>query len=152
MNFDELPDQLEAFFDRARAVLDREISKARNAVAALNSEKATTQATLWQLRDQHRQAKTQLDAMLADLNRASGLVGLTSEIAEARKTLQKLKAETAEATTALEAVNKQRADGERQLVAVTNELSRLRHERVEHDNAIGSMRALLKSFEVRRSA
>ena len=79
MNLDELPDQLEAFFDRAQVVLDRQITEARKAVDALNAEKTGAEKALAELKDQHKQVQSELDAVLKDLGRVSSLVGLNAE-------------------------------------------------------------------------
>jgi hypothetical protein len=94
MNIDELPDQLEAFFDRARTALDQQIVRARKVVDNLNAEKTAATKALADLKEQRESAKKQLEAVLHDLHRGSSLVGLNHEIAAARKTLEALKVET----------------------------------------------------------
>jgi hypothetical protein len=54
----------------------------------------------------------------------------------------------AEATAALEAVNKQRADGERQVVAVQNAMQRLRTERAEHETVMADIKAKLYQVQL----
>jgi chromosome segregation ATPase len=145
MRIDDLPEQFAAFAERAEAVLKFEIEKTRKAVAALNAEKAAAEAALTGLKDQRATAQKQLDDTLANLNRGTTLAGLTTEISEAKKTLEKLKADTAKATAAFEAAEKQRADAERELTTVTNGIDRIRRERAEAAADIDNIRRLLKS-------
>jgi predicted nucleic acid-binding Zn-ribbon protein len=153
MSIDELPDQLEAFLERARAVLNREIEKARAAVNALKSEEGTTRATIVELGDQRERGQKQLNTVLSNLHRGSTLVGLNHEIAEAHKTLAALKVETTEAGKAVEVLNKQRSDAKHQLEvtktelqAAMTELQSVRAERGEAVTTIGQIKALLNSF------
>ena len=139
---DELPEQCDAFVERVRAVFHQEIGKARATVKALNAEKAAAQTAIAELRDQHTQAQSQLDAVMKDLGRGTTRVGLDREIAAARKTLEALKAEIEEATTALEALNKQRSGAERQVVAAQNDMQSLRAERAEATAEIARITAL----------
>jgi chromosome segregation ATPase len=148
MTIDDLPDQLEAFLERARAVLNREIEKARKGVTALNGEKAKIKAELGQLGDQRKQAQTQLDAVLADLNRASGLVGLNHEIAEARKTLDALNAQKAEATKIIEGLAKERTQADHELTAMWSEIQALRTERSATVAEISKVKALEAGLKV----
>ena len=139
---DELPEQCDAFVERVRAVFHQEIGKARATVKALNAEKAAAQTAIAELRDQHTQAQSQLDAVMKDLGRGTTRVGLDREIAAARKTLEALKAEIEEATTALEALNKQRSGAERQVVAAQNDMQSLRAERAEAAAEITRVKSL----------
>jgi len=139
---DELPEQCDAFVERVRAVFHQEIGKARATVKALNAEKAAAQTAIAELRDQHTQAQSQLDAVMKDLGRGTTRVGLDREIAAARKTLEALKAEIEEATTALEALNKQRSGAECQVVAAQNDMQSLRAERAEAAAEITRVKSL----------
>jgi chromosome segregation ATPase len=125
--------------ERARAVLNREIERARATLNAVNAETAAERAALADLGDQHKQAQKQLKAVRSDLDRASSLVGLNHDIAEARKRLEKLNVEEEKAAKSIEGLNKQRTDVERQLNAEMSELQALRTE-------IGNIRTLVKSF------
>jgi chromosome segregation ATPase len=150
MSLDGLPAQLEAFLERARVVLHREIEEARAAVKALTSEKTKTQAVLAELREQHKQAQSQLDAVVSELQRRSTLAGINREIAGARKTLERLMGETAEAEKALEVLNKQRADGERRLVELTNEANRMIGIRTEGEAVMADIKAKLAQVQIGR--
>jgi chromosome segregation ATPase len=145
MNVDDLT---EKFMESVRAEVEREIGRAQKVVAALNADKAKAQSALSELQTQCELAKTQLTAVTADLKRASGLVGIDSEIAGARKTLEQLNRETAEATKSVAALGKQREDAQHQLNAVWDEVRRLRGERSEAVAEITKIRALVQqSFQ-----
>jgi len=60
--------------------------------------KNAAQTALSELRDQHKQAQKQLDALNDELQRRTTLAGLNREIVAASKKLKALEAETAEAT------------------------------------------------------
>jgi|SRR6516162_3154125 len=150
MSLNGLSGQLEEFLDRARAALSEEVTGAHKIVAALNAEKAAAQATLAELQDQRTQAQKQLDAVLSDLGRASGLVGLNSEIKKARATLEGLKGETAEATKALEKLAKERNESEAKLVALGSEAQRMIAIRVEGEAVMANLRAQLQRVQIGR--
>ena len=57
MSIDELPAQFDVFLERARAVLEREITAAKNIVAAANAEKSSAQNALSDLQGQLKQAQ-----------------------------------------------------------------------------------------------
>ena len=145
---DELPEQCDAFVERVRAVFHQEIGKARATVKALNAEKAAAQTAIAELRDQHTQAQSQLDAVMKDLGRGTTRVGLDREIAAARKTLEALKAEIEEATTALEALKKQRADASAKLAALTLEANRMIAIRTEGEAVMAGLRAKLAQVQI----
>jgi predicted nucleic acid-binding Zn-ribbon protein len=109
----DLPDEFEAFVDRARTVVSREIDKARKALAALKADESTTQRTLTDLRSQIGSAQVPLGAILANLRRGSTLVDLNTEITKARQTLDGLKADIAK-------LAKQRAEAETQLAGLVD--------------------------------
>jgi chromosome segregation ATPase len=146
MRLDDLPDQFQAFIERAEAVLQMEVAKAKKTVAALTTEKAAVEKGLAELQDQQASTKKQLDATLANLDRATTLAKLDHEITEGRKTLDKLKVDTAKATTALEAVEKQRKEAEQQLSEANDALRGLRQERTDATAEIDKVRKLVKSF------
>jgi len=150
MTLDELPGQLETVLQRARVVLHREIEEARATVKALNAEKAATQATIATFQAQIKLAQDQLAAVLSDLGRASGLVGLKSEINKANKTLEALKVETAEATTALEKLAKERKEREAQINALGLEARRLIAIRTEGEAAMANIKAQLAQVQIGR--
>jgi chromosome segregation ATPase len=142
MTLDELPEQCDAFVERARVVFYREIEKARATVKALNAEKAAAQAAIAELQEQRVSAQKQLDAVMKDLHRGSTRVGLDHEIVAARTELARLKAEAEQATKALEALQKQRADAERQVVAAQTDMKNLRAERAEATTELARVKAL----------
>jgi chromosome segregation ATPase len=152
MRIDDLPEQLQAFTDRARDCLDWEIRRARKAAEALNTERAAAQAALTELKDQHETAKGQLAAVLKDLNRASGLAGIDRDIADGRKALEKLKGDQAKAETALEAMQTKLKDTERELNEADGAMQRLRAERTEAVTAVDNIKQLLRGVDLRRSA
>jgi chromosome segregation ATPase len=82
----------------------------------------------------------------ADIDRFSPLVSVGSDIAEAGKSLEGLNAEKAALELSVAGLAKERSDAEHQLTAVRNEMQRLRVERAEHESAIGSLKALVRSF------
>jgi len=120
-SLDDLPDQLQALFDRARAGLDREIGKARTALDSLNAEKAVAANALAELNDQCKSVKADLDRSREYLGRASTLAQLDREIAKGRTELERLTVENAEQSKALEAVTKKRASEEAQVLALQND-------------------------------
>jgi chromosome segregation ATPase len=138
---DELSGQFSAFVDRAREVLYWEMENAKKAVAASNAEKSSAQAALAELRDQHKLARSQLNATNAQLGKASDLLSLKYEIAEKRKALEALKADIEKRTAALAAVEKQVADAERKLIAVTNDVAGLTAVRARNEDLIREQRA-----------
>jgi chromosome segregation ATPase len=143
MTLDGLPGQFEVFVERARAALEGEIAGAKNIAAAAIAEKNAAQTALSELRDQHKQTQSQLDAVNNELGKASTLAGLNREIAAARKALEKLKAETAEAETALAALNKQRAEADTRLTALGLEANRMIAIRTEGEAVMAHLRAQL---------
>jgi chromosome segregation ATPase len=148
MNLDTIPDQIGQLVEYARVALAQEITGARNAVDSLNGEKAAAANALTDLKDQHKQAQSQLDAVLSDLQRGSTLVGLNTEIKKARKELEQLKAETAEATTALEALKKQRSDASAKLAALQTEAQRQSAIRSEAESVYAAIKAKVFSVQL----
>jgi predicted nucleic acid-binding Zn-ribbon protein len=142
MTLDELPEQCDAWVERVRGVFHQEIGRARATVKALNSEKAAAQTAIAELRDQHKQAQSQLDAVNNELGQALTLAGLNREKAAAHKALEALKVEMAEAQKALEALNKQRSDAKRQVVAAQDDMQSLRAERAEATAEIARVKSL----------
>ena len=120
MNLDEIPERLEELFDRSRAALDQQITKARKVVADLNAEKNATASFLADLKDQHSKVKAELDAALANLDRALSLGSIQAEIKKAGKELERLKSETAKESKALEVLVKKRTEAEARVVALEN--------------------------------
>jgi chromosome segregation ATPase len=146
MRIDELPSQFDSFVDRAGEVLRWEVERAKKAAAAVNSERDAAQKALTEIQDQHEAAQKQLKAVLDNLHKGTTLAGLTHEIGENRKVLEKLKTDIAKATTALEAVQKQHKDAEQQIMAANDALRGLRQERSDAKTEIDNIRKLVKSF------
>jgi hypothetical protein len=149
--FDGLSGQFEAFVERARAALSQEIAAAKNVVAAASAEKSSAQSVLADLQARTKSAEDQLAAVLSDLQRGSNLAGLNREIATARKTVEKLNAEKAALEIEVAGLAKQRDDGQRELVTLGNQLSRVRQERAEHEGVMAGLRAQLAQVQIGRS-
>ena len=141
MSLDELPGQFEAFVERARTALDREIAAGKNLVAASNAEKSAAQNALVNLQAQCKAAQDQLAAVTADLKRLSDLVGAHHEIAAAKKAVQKL-------TTEKAALAKQRTEAEAKLVSLGNEAQRMINIRVEGETVMANLRAQLAQVQL----
>jgi chromosome segregation ATPase len=145
MRIDDLPEQFATFAERAEAVLKYEVEKVKKVTVALNAERAAAEKALGEIKDQHAATKKQLDDVLKDLDRASGLAGLNNDIAETKKTLKVLEADKAKAETALEATQTKLKDTERELNEADGAMRRLRAERTEATTHIDHIRHLLKS-------
>ena len=143
MTLDDLPGQLEGLFDRARAGLNQQITKARTAVDSLNAEKAVAAKALADLKDQHEQAKADLNSAREYLHRASTLAGLNHEITAQRKALDALKHEKAELEKAVGALTKQRTALEPQVVALENSARQATAERCRAQEIVAQIRKQL---------
>ena len=148
MSLDELPGQFEAFVERARTALDREIAAGKNLVAASNAEKTSAMNSLTALQAQVKAAEDQLTAMTEDLHRLSGLVGAHHEIAAAKKAVQKLTTEKAALETSIAALAKQRTEAEAKLVSLGNEAQRMINIRVEGETVMANLRAQLAQVQL----
>ena len=148
MSFHGLPAEFEQFVERARAALDREITTAKNIVAAAVAEKSSAQNALVELQGQLKQVQGQLDALNDELQRRTTLAGINREIAAAGKKLKALQAETAEAETALAALNKQRAEADTRLVALNLEANRMIAIRTEGEAVMAHLRAQLQQVSI----
>src|SRR6516164_6783415 len=134
MTLDELPEQFDAFVERARAALSQEITNAENSAA---------QNAVSNLEARCKSAQSQLDEINNELQRASTLAGITREIAAASKKLKALQVETAETEKALAALNKQRAEADSRLVALNLEANRMIAIRTEGEVVMADLRAQL---------
>jgi len=143
MSIDDLPDQLEAVLDRARATLEQQISKTRKVVDALNAEKAIAAKALGELKEQCTKAKAELETTLADLDRASSLRGLNNEIKKSRKELEQLNAETAKETKALEALVKKRKEDEVRVLRLEDDARQATSERCAAQEMLGRIKTQL---------
>jgi chromosome segregation ATPase len=152
MRIDDIREQFENFTERAEAVLRFEVEKARKAVAALNADKDTASTELVALKDQLASEQKQLDAVLSNLHRASGLAGLDHDITEARKTLEALKADIAGAETARAKAVKECSEAERELSEARDEMARLAQQGSQATAELSRVRALFDSVDLRRSA
>ena len=148
MNIDELPEQLEAFTERARAKLDQDIAVARKTMKVLEAEKTAAQTELAKIQDEAKQARGQLDAVLDHLGKASNLASIQAETAAARKELQTVKTEITEASTKLAGLRAHCAEAEAKRVAVWNEVSHLRQEHAQHKAAINEVRTLFNQVQL----
>jgi chromosome segregation ATPase len=150
MSLDALPEEFEQLVDRARSALDREITAAKNIVAAAVVERDAAQAALGELQAQREAAKKQLDALNDELGRRITLAGVNREVTAARKALAALQAETAETTTALGALKEQRKQLESKLVALNLEANRMIAIRTEGEAVMAGLRAKLAQVEIGR--
>jgi len=141
--FDGLPQQFEAFVERARAALDEQIISAKKIAAAATAERGQAQAALAEFEAKIKSARDQLDEIYNELGKASTLAGITREIAAARKTLEKLKAETTAAEEALAALSTQRTEAETKLVGLNNEAQRMLGIRAEAETMMSKIRSQL---------
>jgi len=148
MSLAGLVEQFDELVGRARAALSQEITTAKNVVAAANAEKSAAQATFADLQNQHKQAKSQLDAVNNELGRALTLAGLNREIAAASKKLKALQVETAEVENALTALNKQRAEADSRLVALGLEANRMIAIRTEGEAVMSKLRSQLAQAQI----
>ena len=140
MDVDDIPGQLEELFDRSRAALDAQVTKARKAVDGLNAEKAAAAETLAELKDQITKARTELDSVRANLDRASNLRALNGELTKARAELEQLKDKTAKESTALEALTKQRTAAEARVVTLENDARQATAERCRAQEMMARIR------------
>jgi chromosome segregation ATPase len=148
MTLDELPNQFDAFVERASAALSREITAAKNVVAAANAEKSAAQNALSNLQAQIKSAQDQLAAVTNDLQRLSDLVGVGHDIEKARKELARVKAENAKAAKVLGARAKQITEADAKLVTLGNEAQRQLAIRTEGEAVMANLRAQLQQVQV----
>jgi chromosome segregation ATPase len=145
MSIDEIPGQLQELFDRSRAALDAQITKARKVVDNLNVEKTGAAKALADLKDEIVKAKAELDGVRADLGRTSNAVRLDRETAKARTELDRLTAENAEAK-ALEARLKQCAEADTKLVTLQNDARLATAERCRAQETIQEIKNKLQQW------
>ena len=148
MSLDGLPKQFEEFVERARVALSREITAAKNIVAAANAEKSSAQSTLSDLQAQCKSAQDQLAAVTKDLQRLSDLVGVGHNIAKARAELKRVEAENAKAAKALEARLKECTEADARLVALGLEAQRMIGIRTEGEAVMADIRAKLARVQI----
>jgi len=152
MSFHGLPAEFEQFVERARAALDGEITAAKNIMAAASAEKSAAQNALSDLRDQHKQAQSQLDAVMKDLQRLSDLVGVGHDIKKARAELKRVQSETERANQALEKLAKEQTEREAKLVALGLEANRMIAIRTEGEAVMAHLRAQLQQVQIGRQS
>ena len=148
MSLHGLPAEFEQFVERARAALDGEITAAKNIMAAASAEKSAAQNALSDLRDQHKQAQSQLDAVMKDLQRLSDLVGVGHDIKKARAELKRVQSETERANQALEKLAKEQTEREAKLVALGLEANRMIAIRTEGEAVMAHLRAQLQQVSI----
>ena len=146
MNLDDLPDQLEELFDRARAGLDQQIGKARTAVDSLNAEKAVAVQQLSELREEYKRTEAELETARAHLNKASTARQLDGAVAKARAELEKLNDETAAEQKALKALTKQRKAEEARVSALADEARTLTAQRVHAQETIERIKSKMEQW------
>jgi predicted nucleic acid-binding Zn-ribbon protein len=143
MNLDVLPQQLEAFVERARVALNHEITGAKEIVATATAEKERLMGALAELQGQLKQVQADLDRSREYLDRGQTLAGLDGEIAEDRKALDALKLEIATERKALEKAKKERGALQAQVIALRNEVADLSRERASNQDAMARLRQQL---------
>jgi chromosome segregation ATPase len=146
MSVDDIPDQLQELFDRARAGLDAQERKSRKAVDSLNVEKTGAAKALAELQAQCKEVKADLDRSREYLHRASTLAALDREIAKARTELEQLKAETEKEAKALETLVTQRTEAEAQVVALENSAREATAERCRAQEMMEQLKAKVRSI------
>src|SRR5262249_10968577 len=126
--------------------LDQQITKARKVVDSLSVEKTAAAKTLGELKDQITKARAELDAVRADLSRASTAVQLDREIKKSRSELERLKGETAEEEKPLGASTKKRAETEAQAVRLENDARQATAERCRAQEMMEQLKTRLRSI------
>jgi predicted nucleic acid-binding Zn-ribbon protein len=143
MGLDELPQQFDALVEAARVALHGEVTSAKAVVARANAEKTAAANVLADLQAQIRATQNQLNAVLSNLHRAEGLVGINTEIAGVRKTLDALKIETEAKRKDLAGLVKQCTEREASVVALNNEVSQLGARRAHDQEIMAKIRSQL---------
>jgi len=118
MNVDDILQQLEELFDRARAALEQQVSTAHKAVASLNQEKAAATKAVTELQAQHGKAHAELNAAMNNLDRVLSLGAIQAEIKKAGKELEQLKSEATKELKTLEVLVKKRTQEEARVAAL----------------------------------
>jgi chromosome segregation ATPase len=146
MQIDDLPDEFEAFVDRARTVFGREMEKARKALDELNAQAATAQTTLSEVQTQIEFARNQLNNLHAYSTRASTLARLDQKIAVDREATEKLTAEKTALETSIAALEKQRTKLEAEVAGLADDARMYRAERADAYADIDKARAFANSW------
>jgi len=134
------------------SALALQITAAKNIMAAASAEKSAAQNALSDLRDQHKQAQSQLDAVMKDLQRLSDLVGVGHDIKKARAELKRVQSETERANQALEKLAKEQTEREAKLVALGLEANRMIAIRTEGEAVMAHLRAQLQQVQIGRQS
>jgi chromosome segregation ATPase len=142
----DLPNEVEKVADLIRTVFGREISKGRKAVDELNSQAATAQTTLTDLRSQIGSAQAQLSSVHANLHRGSTLAGYNTELRAVSSAVEKLTAEKAGLETSVADLAKQRAKLETEVAGLSDDARMYRAERADFEGAIDRARALANNW------
>jgi chromosome segregation ATPase len=148
MRIDDLPTEFEAFLDRARTIVGREIDKARKALAVLKADEATTRTTLTTAQTQLKQAQADLNATLGHQAKASELVALSSKAAALRQDVEKLNAEKAALETSVADLATQRGKLETEVSGLSDDARMYRAERADAEGAIDRARALANNWRM----
>jgi chromosome segregation ATPase len=146
MTSSDLPDEFEAFLDRARTVFGREMEKARKSLAALKADEATTRTTLSTVQTQLKQAQADLKATLGHQGKASDLVSLRYETAALRQDVEKLTAEKAALETSVADLAKQRGKLQAEVAGLDDDARMYRAERADAYADIDKARALANNW------
>ena len=143
MDINRMTNDLEAVLERARAGLHEGIAAAQKAVKAADNDKAAAQNALTNLKDQHAEAQSQLDAVMKHLGKASNFAAIDAQTKTAQKELQGLQAEISQATTAIAKLTPQKTECEKQIAAMRLEVQALAEARTQISAEIARLKRML---------
>jgi chromosome segregation ATPase len=156
-SIDYLPDQFQAFIDRAGETFRSEVERwrkirdtAKGEAATFQTESATLRAGLNALKDQTELAQKKLAEVLANLRRATDLAGIEHDIAEAKKRLEALNAEVAKASATLEKLQRECKTAENRRNEVVAETQAAAQTCLAHRAERDRIRQQLNSIELVR--
>src|SRR5262249_54206972 len=141
-------EQFEEFVERTRAALSREITAAKNIVAAANAEKSSAQNAFSDLQAQCKAAQERLELTTSEFDKVAALVGVGHDIKKDRAELARVKRETEQATKALEKAAKELTEREAQVNALRNEAQRLIAIRTEGEAVMNKIMMQLNSIQI----
>jgi chromosome segregation ATPase len=146
MRLEDRSEKLAEFLSETQNDHDWWVEKAKKAKDAFFAEKAKWEGAISDLKDQTKAAKAQLDGVLKDLGRASGLAGLDQEVAGAQRTLEGLKSEIGQAEKTLAKLKGECSSAERARDEANEGMGRLRQERADAIAEIAKCQAIVKSW------
>jgi chromosome segregation ATPase len=145
-----LPAEFEAFVERARAALSREIEGAKALVTAAHAEKSAAQNALSTLQAQCKQAQEQLKLTTSEFDKVTASLGIGRDIVKLRAELKKVKVETERATAALEKVTKEQTAREARVRTLDAEAQRFLALRSESEAVMADIRSRINSVQLIR--